>query len=285
MNKKFTLALLAVVFAFSLTLFTACGDKPTEEVPAGHTHAYAEAVVKAATCTEAGEKKFTCECGDSYTSPIAALGHDFSGDGTAIVEPTCTEAGYTQHTCKRDGCGFTEKVDVTAAHGHKYKATTNPATCTEDGYIDRECERCGDKLDRETISSAGHAYEEVSGSRINATCHSEGSYKVKCKHCGDEKTETIAKTAHNMTEVIDSQPTCTEDGRKHGECQNEGCDYTIADEVIPALDHDWNGGTEKTSPDGTTYIEKECNRCHEKENGDFTDPEEPGEPSGSGEDK
>ena len=285
MKKKITLGLLAAAFVFSLTLFTACGDKPAVEVPADHTHTYAETVVRAATCTEAGEKKFVCVCGDGYTSPVPALGHDFSGDGTTVVKPTCTEAGYTAHACKRDGCGFTEKADVVKAAGHDYKTTSKAATCTEDGYIDRECSACGDKLQREVVNHKGHDYKEVSGTRVEATCHSEGSYKEKCGACGDEKTVTVDKTAHNVVEVIVSNPTCTENGHKHGECQNDGCNYTTADGVVPALGHDWGNETEKASPDGTTYTEKECNRCHEKDYGDFTDPEEPGEPSGGGEDK
>lgn len=285
MKKKLTIALLLAVCAFSLVLFTACGDKPTEVIPAGHTHEYAETVTKAATCTTAGEKTFKCACGDGYTSPIPALGHDFTGDGTKVVAPTCTVAGYTEHACKREGCGFTEKVDVVKATGHDYKVTTVPATCTEDGYIDRECANCGDKLEREIILHKGHEYEEVVGSRIEPTCHSEGSYKEKCKHCGDEKTTGIAKTEHNVDYVTDEEPTCTTAGRKHGACQNEGCNYTTVDEVIPALGHDWDGGTERTSPIGTTYIDKECSRCHEHDYSEFTDPEEPGEPSGSGEDK
>ena len=285
MKKKLIIMLLSAVCAFSLVLFTACGDKPTEEIPAGHTHDYVETVTKAATCTEAGEKTFKCECGDSYTSTVPALGHDFTGDGTNVVAPTCTEAGYTEHACKREGCGFTEKVDVVKATGHNYEVTTVPATCTEDGYIDRECTNCGDKLEREVILHKGHEYEEVAGTRVDATCHSEGSYKEKCKHCDDEKTVTLDKTAHDMAYVVDQNATCTDEGHKHGACQNDGCDYETADEVIPALGHDWDDGTERTSPDGTTYIDKECSRCHEHDEGEFTDPEEPSEPSGSAEDK
>ena len=244
MKKKLTITLLLAVCAFSLVLFTACGDKPTEVIPTGHTHEYAETVTKAATCTTAGEKTFKCACGDGYTSPIPALGHDFSGDGTKVVAPTCTEDGYTNHTCKREGCGFTEKVDVVKATGHDYKVTTVNPTCTEDGHIDQ-----------------------------------------KCANCGDEKTMDIAMTAHNVAYVIDEEATCTTAGHKHGACQNQGCDYETADEVIPALGHGWDSGTERTSPIGTTYIDKECSRCHEHDYSEFTDPEEPGEPSGSGEDK
>lgn len=38
-------------------------------------HSYVESVTKEATCTEAGEKTFACECGLSYTEEIPALGH------------------------------------------------------------------------------------------------------------------------------------------------------------------------------------------------------------------
>lgn len=36
-----------------------------------HTHSYTSSVTKAATCTEAGIRTFTCTCGNSYTEPIA----------------------------------------------------------------------------------------------------------------------------------------------------------------------------------------------------------------------
>lgn len=145
---------------------------------------------------------------------------------------------------------------------------------------------CGDKPTEVIPAGHTHEYEEVVGSRIEATCHSEGSYTEKCKHCGDEKTIDIAMTAHNVAYVIDEEATCTTAGRKHGACQNQGCNYETANEVIPALGHDLGAGVAQTTPEGTTYIDQECNRCHEHFKGDITtDPEEPGEPSGSGEDK
>lgn len=81
-----------------------CGDSYTEAIPMvdhnyvdgactvcgatdpSHTHSYTETVSTPATCTEAGEKTFTCECGHSYTEAIPATGHDY-------VNGTCSRCG------------------------------------------------------------------------------------------------------------------------------------------------------------------------------------------------
>ena len=54
---------------------------------------------KAATCTVAGVKTFTCsKCGEQYTQTIAALGHNYS---SVVTKPTATAIGYTKHNCTR----------------------------------------------------------------------------------------------------------------------------------------------------------------------------------------
>jgi|GEM_PF-5896577 len=45
-----------------------------EEPEAPHEHSYTEEIITAATCATAGEKLFTCECGESYTETIAPTG-------------------------------------------------------------------------------------------------------------------------------------------------------------------------------------------------------------------
>ena len=62
----------------------------TAAVPAGlfsHTHVYdGGVVVKAPSCTEEGQRKFTCACNDSYLEPIPATGHkDADNDGRCDV--------------------------------------------------------------------------------------------------------------------------------------------------------------------------------------------------------
>lgn len=141
-----------------------CGDSYTEEIPAKghhyedgectdcgekdpdyHKHSYTETITKEPTCTEAGEKTFTCDCGDSYTEEIAAKGHRYGDDDKCTdcgelnpdhkhsytekvtKEPTCTEKGEKTYTC---GCGdsYTEEIP---ALGHN--------------FVDGECDRCHEK--------------------------------------------------------------------------------------------------------------------------------------------
>lgn len=73
-----------------------------------HTHEYTEQITKEPTCTEKGEKTFTCECGDSYTEEINALGHKFTNyvsDNNATYEQDGTKTAV----CDR-GCGATDTV-------------------------------------------------------------------------------------------------------------------------------------------------------------------------------
>ena len=109
-----------------------------------HKHNYVETITKQPTCTEAGEKTYTCDCGDSYTEVIPAKGHHFengectdchekdsshehSYTETITKKPTCTETGEKTYTC---GCGdsYTEEIP---AMGHN--------------FVDGECERCHEK--------------------------------------------------------------------------------------------------------------------------------------------
>ena len=51
-----------------------------------HKHNYVTTITKEPTCTETGEKTFTCDCGDSYTEEIPAKGHNFENGA-------CTDCG------------------------------------------------------------------------------------------------------------------------------------------------------------------------------------------------
>ena len=85
-------------------------------------------VTKEPTCTEEGEKTYTCQyCGKTKTEQIGALGHDWD-EGQVTKEPTCTEAGEKTYTCQRCQDTYTEEIP---ALGHS--------------YVDGTCERCGEK--------------------------------------------------------------------------------------------------------------------------------------------
>ncbi len=65
-----------------------------------HKHSYTSKITTAATCTTEGVLTYTCECGDTYTEPVAKLGHSYS---TAIEEAT----GKTIYTCSACGHSYT----------------------------------------------------------------------------------------------------------------------------------------------------------------------------------
>lgn len=223
-----------------------CGEKDPD-----HEHSYTEVITKEPTCTEAGEKKLTCSCGDTRTETIPAKGHNYAdGECTDCGEkdpdyhkhsyteavtkaPTCTEAGEKTYTC---GCGdsYTESIPATGHHygeddkctdcgeldpDHKHNYTeviTKQPTCTEDGEKTLTC-TCGDSK-TESIPATGHHYGEDD----------------KCTDCGifnpDHK--------HSYTEEITKAPTCTEAGEKTLTCV---CGDTKT-ESVPATGHHYVDG-------------------------------------------
>ena len=74
-----------------------------------HTHSYTSTVTKAASCTEAGVRTYTCSCGDSYTEAIPATGHDF--DGTKCKNCSYDKADDCSCNCHKSGfMGFIWKI-------------------------------------------------------------------------------------------------------------------------------------------------------------------------------
>ena len=97
-KKKKLLTLIGCVLVMVGTAFTAAcdllGNSIGGLVPGGHTHSYTETITKQATCADAGERTFSCKCGDSYTEAIPATGHDYKVEST--IAATCTEAEKEQ---------------------------------------------------------------------------------------------------------------------------------------------------------------------------------------------
>ena len=121
---------------------------PTPTEPP-HEHAYIESIIKEATCTEAGEKSFTCECGDIYTEAIEATGHNYETVANSAIKATCTADGKNADT-KCSLCGDRISGAVIPAIGHNYGAYTynNDATTEKDGTETAACSNCGDKITR-----------------------------------------------------------------------------------------------------------------------------------------
>ncbi|WP_294571232.1 CAP domain-containing protein [uncultured Subdoligranulum sp.] len=186
-----------------------CGTVITaqQEIPA-LGHAWDEGVVtKAPTCTEAGEKTFTCShCQETKTETVEALGH--TPEVIPGKEPTCTETGLTEGSkCSVCGTILTEQTVIDAL-GHEWGEwqTTKEATCTETGEQMRTCIRCGE-TETQPIQATGHRYATV-------WSYDSATHWHACEICGDREDEA----AHSWKWVVDQEPTATRPGSQHQEC-------------------------------------------------------------------
>jgi GH25 family lysozyme M1 (1,4-beta-N-acetylmuramidase) len=75
--------------------------------PTGHT--YTSQVISVVSCTEAGEVKYICSCGDTYSVITSPTGHDFAKE---VTMPTLSDMGYTEYVCNNKDCGFTYTGDL-----------------------------------------------------------------------------------------------------------------------------------------------------------------------------
>ena len=195
---------------------TVCQKTKTEEIPAtGHQHIEIRNK-KEATCTETGYTGDTyCkDCGTKLSSGevISKKAHDYEVKDRQ--EPTCTTDGYVLSVCKV--CGD-EKQEILPATGHQHTEIRNKkeATCKAEGYTgDMYCKDCGEKLsDGKTIAkTTEHTWD---GGKVTkaATCTEKGVKTYTCTVCGATKTEEIAATGHQHTEVRNKvEATCTKEG-------------------------------------------------------------------------
>ena len=135
-----------------------CGDtQHVKDLPVTEDHKWNDGVVtKAATCTEAGEKLYTCTvCNKTKTETIEATGHDWNETTTPA---TCGKAGSVDRTCKT--CGTTEHVkDLPATGNHVWDAgtITAEATCDGKGVKTFTCTVCNETKTEE-IAALGHNF-------------------------------------------------------------------------------------------------------------------------------
>ena len=239
-------------------------------------------VTKAATCTAAGTKTYTCtRCKKTRTETIAATGHKVVKD--AAVAATCETAGKTEGShCSV--CGTILKAQTTtAALGHSWDGgrVTKVATCTTAGAKTYTCTRCK-KIRTETIAATGHkAVKDAAvaatcettgktegshcsvcntvikaqttvaalghswdGGKITkaATCTAAGTKTYTCSRCKKTRTETIAATGHKAVKDAAVAATCETTGKTEGS-HCSVCNTVIkAQTTTAALGHSWDSG-------------------------------------------
>ena len=215
-----------------------CGTVITEQesIPAtGHSWDNGK-VTKEATCTETGEKTYTCTaCQKTKTESIAKTGHTEVKD--VAVAATCESEGKTEGShCSVCGTVIKEQEPIPAT-GHSWDngKITKEATCAEAGEKTYTCTTC-QKTKTESIAKTGHI--EVKDAAVAATCESEGKTEGShCSICGTviKKQEIIPATGHTWDNgKITKEATCTEAGEKTYICTT--CQKTKT-EVITSTGH------------------------------------------------
>lgn len=255
-------------------------------------HTWNEGVVtKGATCTEPGEKTFTCNvCKATKTEPIPVIAHQYEWkhDETNhwqecsvchdIIDKA--EHTYASHKCEdtaactKAECGY---VKPAGQHSWNDGEVTTPATCTTDGVKTYTCKVCSETK-TEPIKASGHSLTKVEA--VAATCTEGGNNEYyTCSVCkkvfkADKTTETtvadetLAALGHKLTKTEAKAATCTEPGNsEYYTCGNCGKFFSDADGkneiakdswVIKALGHDFTGAWVNTDAAGHYH---KCSRC------------------------
>ena len=215
-------------------------DMPTINVYRCEHHWDQGEIITEPTCTEEGEKKFTCSiCGDEKTEKVSATGHQHT-EIRNKREATCKETGYSGDTwCKDCGKKILSGQTIAKTENHSWDAgkITTEATCTDEGEKTFTCSICGDEK-TEKVSATGHQHTEIRNKK-EATCKEEGySGDTWCKDCGKKilSGQAIAKTEdHSWNQgEITKEPTCKEEGEKTFTCSICGNTKT---EKVSTTDH------------------------------------------------
>ena len=203
-----------------------------------HTHSYTSIITKIATCTEEGEKTYTCVCGNSYTEQIPSLGHNFS-IFVSSTSSSCTEAGETVYKCSR--CNQT-RMTIGTALGHNYISTVHAATCTEKGYTEHICSRCKDSYKDKETAPLGHAYQKEV---VEATCTENGYTIYKCTRCEDSYESDFVEAFGHEFKERETQVTCTEAGGIYHICTI--CGYEYQSDIIFPSGHSYESEVIRTA--------------------------------------
>ena len=143
-----------------------------------HTHVYASAVTKAATCKEEGIMTYTCACGNRFTESIEKTGHNITDE---IIKADFDSDGMRFKKCSNCGSVSDEKVI--------YKVETYKVITDKYNYDGKE-KTPGVYVDdvMGTTLKEGTDYQiEYESNRIKP-----GKYNVKITLMGDyEGEETI----------------------------------------------------------------------------------------------
>lgn len=206
-------------------------------------------VTRKPSCTEPGEKTFTCSICRKTTKKesVPATGHNYASTWTIDIAATCEKTGTESRHCQNENCTATTDQKSIAALGHNWKDNGDEtAICTRNGC------------------KATHTHAWDSGTiTTEPTCTAQGERTYHCTYeengiCTATKTEAVKKLGHRYILIKKEVPTCESDGILYGKCSRCSKTITKQDAKNPALGHDW-----KDNGDGTAICSREgCGKKH-----------------------
>ena len=209
---------LIIALVLTICFFSGCKKNNIEACE----HNFSDATCTSpSTCTKCGETRGT------------ALGHDWL-DATYESPKTCQRCGATEGdpvgehthifkkaTCTKPKicriCSFEEGSPLGHEESIKFP---EDAKCNNTYTVEVYCTRCEELLYEDEMVKEHDLYEEIV---VPVTCTTYGSSFTKCHNCDYESENILKPTGHSIVYIIDKEPTSTECGYRHRECEN--CDY------------------------------------------------------------
>lgn len=213
-----------------------------------HTHTYQCTILKDPTCTEVGQMRYQCSCGDYYIESIATLQHK-AGDWVTVREATTTATGLRQQRCTR--CNALLKEETIA----KLSSSSTSSTSTTD-------------KNKKTEEKDNHVHSYVGTVTTEPTCTTDGVMTYTCT-CDNTYTAAIPATGHPSRQTIVTAATCTTPGTVTCSCAI--CKAVISQDSTPSLGHSYGPWTVTTLPTKTAVGKqtRTCTRCGETQEADI----------------
>ena len=222
-------------------------------------------------CEEKGVKTYTCtKCEATKTEDIAATGHQHTEIRNA-QEAECETAGYTGDTYCTDCDKKLKDGKEIEATGHQNTEVRDAeeATCEKAGYTgDTYCLKCEKKISTGTeIAKKPHTWD-AGKETTPPKCEEKGVKTYTCTKCEATKTEDIAATGHQHTEIRDAKEAECETAGYTGDTYCTDCNKKLKDgKEIAATGHQHTeirnakeAECETTGYTGDTY----CTDCNKK---------------------
>lgn len=222
-----------------------------------HTHSYTYEITEEATCTEKGEKTYTCTiCGNTFKTDIPATNHP--SRRTVRTEGNCANYGTIETICNICDAVISSETLYYDHQWSSWQTTTEPTT-TSEGVRTRTCKKCGEQ-ETKTIAKLPSSSGTNNSSTNNSSTNNSGTNNSGTNNSG---TNTGTTHKHTYTSSVTTPPTCTEPGITTYICT--AGDHTYTEEAPEALGH--RAGNWQTIKAATTTEEgqrvKYCTRCGE----------------------